>query len=97
MKLLQLHIPEEFHKELKQEALNQNMSLKDLVISALEPLLKTKHPKATLAVIELTKLANEAIEEQATPTEIFNGLTCRGGHPSKDGKSCMNMKCAYFK
>ena len=34
--------------------------------------------------------------EQATPAEIFEGRTCKAGHPSKDGKYCMNIKCSYF-
>lgn len=32
----------------------------------------------------------------ASPTEIFNGLTCKAGHPSKDGKHCSNIKCSYY-
>lgn len=109
MKLLQLHIPEDFHKELKQEALNQNMSLKDLVISALEPILKTKHPKTAPAVIELTKLANdpvsktvedvvEDIENQEVAKSAMKGdlSWCKNGHPIPSGKSrCMGKGCKY--
>lgn len=38
--------------------------------------------------------------DQMTNDEIavaaFNGLTCKDGHPSKDGKYCSNIKCSYF-
>ena len=55
------------------------------------------------------KLEAVYIEEEPSNDKIafdaFNGantkdfartLTCKDGHPSRDGKYCSNIKCSYF-
>lgn len=48
----------------------------------------------------LLKPSNDKIAFDAfngANTKDFTGtLTCKEGHPSKDGKYCSNIKCSYF-
>ena len=39
------------------------------------------------SVVQADKVAVAAFNDQ---------LTCKAGHPSRDGKSCSNIKCSYF-
>lgn len=49
---------------------------------------------------ETIQKANDKIAFDAfngANTKDFTGtLTCKDGHPSKDGKYCSNIKCSYF-
>ena len=41
--------------------------------------------------------SKDAVTNDKLAVDAFNdNLTCKYGHYSKDGKSCNNIKCAYF-
>ena len=75
--------------------------LKDLREKTFEVMLRESAKKASEAQKKTIQKANDKIAFDAfnganTKDFVATGtLTCPAGHPSKDGRHCNNLKCAY--
>lgn len=88
MAKIQLDLPDELHKELKTEAINNGTSLKDVVMGRIG---------ASPALDYMSKPGEKTFTKDVREVEkmIDAEHTCKNGHPSKDGKHCHNAKCVY--